>query len=451
LRSTRLSLSILLLVCLGWALSGSASAEQPREPFFPGAGSRAYDAFSYDVRIAYRGDGSVRASTAVKALATRRLTRLSLDFLGPRVSAVKVNGQPSKFSRSHGKLRVRLPRAVPKGAVLSTTIFYAGTPPKVTDPDGSQEGWYPTDDGALAVGEPQGTAAWIPCNNVPSDKAEFKFEVNVPARLKAVANGRLRGVERRDGRATYRWTEPAPMSSYLAVLDIGRGRLVRGEAVGEPSWTLVDPRLAKGSRRVLAALSGVVHFESRLLGGYPFDSAGSIVDYAPALGYALETQSRPIYTFVPDLTTLVHETAHQWFGDAVGVETWPQIWLNEGFATWTEWYYAERHGGRGAHAIFRRLFAVPASNEGFWNPPSGRPTSAKQLFDPSIYIRGAMALQALREKIGTKAMLRLLRRWIAEHRYGNATTEEFTVLAERISQQDLDRFFERWLYQQGKP
>jgi aminopeptidase N len=451
LRSTRLSLSILLLVCLGWVLAGGASAEQQTEPFFPGAGSSAYDAFSYDVRLAYRGDGSVRASTAMKALARKRLTEFSLDFLGPKVSAVRVNGRPSRFSRRDGKLRVRPARAVPKGTVLAATIFYAGTPPKVTDPDGSQEGWYPTDDGALAVGEPQGTAAWIPCNNVPADKAEFSFEVTVPARLKAVANGRLRKVERSGGQTTYRWTEPAPMSTYLAVLDIGRGRIVRGEAGGKPTWTLVDPRLTKGSQRVLAALPEVVRFESRFLGGYPFDSAGSIVDYAPALGYALETQSRPIYAFVPDLTTLVHETAHQWFGDAVGIETWPQIWLNEGFATWTEWYYAERHGGRGAHAIFRRLLRVPESNEGFWNPPSGRPTSARQLFDPSIYIRGAMALQALREKIGTKPMLRLLRRWIGEHRYGNATTEEFVLLAERVSRQELARFFQRWLYQRGKP
>jgi aminopeptidase N len=451
LRSTRLSLSILLLVVFGWAAAGAAWAEQPREPFFPAAGSRSYDAFSYDVRLAYRGDGSIRASTAIKALATKRLSDFSLDFFGPRVSSVKVNGRPARFSRSHGKLRVHAARAVPKGTVLATTISYAGTPPTVTDPDGSQEGWYRTYDGALAVGEPQGTAAWIPCNNVPADKASFEFAVTVPAGLKAVDNGRLRKVERRGGRTTYRWEEPAPMSTYLAVLDIGRGQLLKGEAGGEPAWTLVDPLLAEGSRRVLAALPEVVRFEARLFGGYPFDSAGSIVDFAPALGYALESQSRPIYAFTPDLTTLVHETAHQWFGDAVGIESWPQIWLNEGFATWTEWYYAERHGGRSAHAIFKRLLRVPASNEGFWNPPSGRPADARQLFDPSIYIRGAMALQALREKIGTKPMLRLLRRWVAEHRYGSATIEEFEALAEEVSGRNLSRFFQRWLYRPGKP
>jgi aminopeptidase N len=430
-----------------------AGAAAEREPFFPSAGSSAFDALHYDVELAYQPGkgGRVQARTKITAVARQRISELKLDFAGPRAIQVRVNGKIASRDRTARKLHVFLvDQIVPKGDTFRITVDYGGVPPTITDPDGSQEGWYRTDDGALAVGEPQGTAAWVPCNNVPADKASFDFAITVPARLKAVANGRLRKVERGRGRATYRWEEPAPMSTYLAVLDIGRGDLVKSEAGGEPTWT-VDPRLAKGSRHVLSALPEVVRFEAGLFGGYPFDSAGSIVDYAPALGYALETQSRPIYAFVPDLTTLVHETAHQWFGDAVGIERWPQIWLNEGFATWTEWYYAERHGGRSAHAIFQRLLRVPASKRGFWDPPSGRPTSAKQLFGPSIYIRGAMALQALREKIGTRPMLRLLRRWVAEHRYGNGTTEEFVDLAERVSLHDLERFFQRWLFQRGKP
>ena len=453
MRSTRLSLPILLLVCLGWVLAGSASAEQQEEPFFPRAGSREYDVLHYHVALSFlpKQGGRIQATAKLTGIANRSTNDFTLDYFGPKVAQARVDGEIAARERTDLKLHLIAGHEIHTGETFTITVHYAGVPPKVTDPDGSQEGWYRTDDGALAVGEPQGTAAWIPCNNVPADKARFDFAITVPAGLKAVANGRLRGVERRGGRTTYRWTEPAPMSTYLAVLDVGRGRIVRAEAVGRPTWTLVDPRLAQGSRHVLAHLPGVAHFEARLFGGYPFDSGGSIVDYAPALGYALESQSRPIYAFVPDLTTLVHETAHQWFGDAVGVETWPQIWLNEGFATWTEWYYAERHGGRSAHAIFRRLLRVPAGNERFWDPPSGRPASAKQLFDPSIYIRGAMALQALREKIGTKPMLRLLRRWVAEHRYGSGTTEEFTLLAERVSLQDLERFFQRWLYRRGKP
>jgi Peptidase family M1 domain len=235
------------------------------------------------------------------------------------------------------------------------------------------------------------------------------------------------------------------------VLNIGRGRIVKGRAGKLPTWTLVDPRQERGSRRPLAALPEVIGFEAGAFGAYPFDSAGSIVDYAPSLGYALESQSRPIYTFVPDVTTIVHETAHQWFGDSVGLERWPQIWLNEGFATWAQWYYAERHGGRTAQAIFKRLSAVPATDERFWNPPPARLGRAKDLFDGTVYVRGAMAVQALRQEIGTRPLLRLLRRWSAEHRHGSATIGQFTDLAEEVGDRELDDLFQRWLYQQGKP
>ena len=450
MRASRLSLLVALAALVLGSWVGPATAAD--EPFFPGAGSRAYDVEKYLVSLDYKPrSGRIAAATGIYAHAGDELRRFSLDFLGPRVVEVRVDTREARFRRRDGKLEIFPEKAVAEGDRFSVSVRYKGVPPKVVDPDGTPEGWYRTDDGVIAVGEPQGTAAWIPCNNVPWDKARFHFEVTVPAGLKAVANGRLGPVARPDGRARYRWSERAPMSPYLAVLNIGRGELVKSRAWGRPAWTLIDPRLARGSRPVLAALPEVIRFQSRLFGPYPFGAAGSIVDYAPELGYALETQSRPIYAYVPDLTTVVHETAHQWFGNSAGLERWPEIWLNEGFATWAQWYYAERHGGRSAKAIFERLYEVPASNEAFWNPPPGHPGTASHLFDPSVYVRGAMAVQALREEIGTKRLLRVLRRWTREHRYGSATIKEFILLAERVSDRDLDPLFRRWLYQRGKP
>jgi aminopeptidase N len=385
------------------------------------------------------------------ALPAQQLRRLTLDFFGPKVTAVRVNGKVAGFGRGGGKLTVLPKQPLPAGEYFTVAVSYSGVPPKITDPDGTNEGWYPTDDGVLAVGEPQGTAAWIPCDNVPGDKATFDIVVTVPKGLKAVANGRRHRVVRRGRLVRYEWREGRPMSTYLAVLDIGRGRIASSTVGGEPAYTLIDPRLEKRSLPVLAELPEIIRFESKLYGPYPFSSAGSIVDFAPKLGYALESQSRPIYPYVPDLTTVVHETAHQWFGDSVGLKRWPEIWLNEGFATWTEWYYAERHGRRSAHAIFSRLYKVPASDTEFWDPPSAHPGTPVHMFGPSVYVRGAMALEALRLKIGTKPMLRVLHRWAQTHRYGSGEIKEFIALAENISGRNLDPFFQRWLYRRGKP
>ena len=451
MRSTRLCLALVGLLVLAGAAQAIA-AEPAGEPFFPRAGSHAYDVSDYSVRLAYepqRG-GRVRAAVRIIATANRQLDGFSFDFVGPRVTGVQVGGRAVEFDRDGGKLGVFPDRPIPKGREFTTTVRYRGVPPKVIDPDGTEEGWYPTDDGVIAVGEPQGTAAWIPCNNVPWDKATFLFEVDLPARLRAVANGRQEPVERSGSHARYTWWERAPMSPYLAMLNIGRGQIVKGRAGKIPTWTLIDPRM-QAARKPLAALPEVIRFEAGVFGNYPFESAGSVVDYAPSLGYALESQSRPIYAYVPDVTTIVHETAHQWFGDSVGLERWPQIWLNEGFATWAQWYYAERHGGRTAQAIFNRLKKVPASNRGFWNPPPARLGRAKDIFDPTVYVRGAMAVQALRQEIGTKPLLHLLRRWTTEHRHGNATIGRFTELAEEVSGRDLADLFHRWLYRPGKP
>ena len=440
----------LALVSLAWgAIRGSSGIG---DGVIPHAGNGGYSVRAYDVHLAYApATARLQATTRIRARARRALRSFNLDLRGLRVRRVGVNGRAAAFRRRGAELIVRPRRALRSGVPFSVTVAYAGRPRSIRDPDGGIEGWVKTSDGAFVVGEPLGTETWMPLNNHPSDKAAFTITVAAPAGLKAVSNGRLLGVRRRRARLVWTWRERRPMAPYLATVAIGRGTLTKGRAGGFPSWVMLDPREAEESAPVLRRLGGIMRFFSRLYGPYPFTSTGAIVDRARRVGYALETQTRPIFDRAPGELVLAHEIAHQWFGNSVTPRRWSGIWLNEGFATWSEWIWSERHGGKSARRIFGQLMLRPGSARSLWNPPPGRVSLQRQLFATSVYLRGAMALQALRMKIGNRDFFQVLRRWAARNRYGYATTRRFIALSERVSGRQLDDLFARWLLEKGKP
>ena len=190
-----------------------------------------------------------------------------------------------------------------------------------------------------------------------------------------------------------------------------------------------------------------------LYGPYPFNAAGAIVDDAKVVGYALETQTKPVFEVMPDEWTLVHETAHMWYGDSVTLTDWHDIWLNEGFATFSNWMWSETKGTKSAAHQFKQYYNQPAQADWLWAEPTGatRPAPPTSSTGAPIYVRGAMTLQALREKIGDEAFFGMMRDWAAQHKYGNVTTLQFIALAEEHSGMDLDAFFQVWLYEPGKP
>jgi len=424
----------------------AAAGALDRDPIFPGVGSSAYDATHYDVRLAYQPhSGQLRATVAIEARAREALRRIGLDLAGLRVTAVRVDGVEASFRREGRKLLATPVTPLAAGRAFTVTVRYRGRPRAIFRRNGTVEGWFRTGDGALTIGESIGTATWLPCNERLTDKATFDFHLTVPSGLRAASNGRLRSVRRDGGRSTYSWREAQPMAAYLAVVNIGRARLQRSRIGRLPVWTMVDSRLPERRLRALDSLPSAIRFFSRAFGPYPFDSAGSIVDRTPIV-FALESQTRPIYGFLPERQVVVHETAHQWFGDSVGIARWSDIWLNEGLTTWAQWYYAEHHGGPTTRATFRRLLRENPPDSPLWQPPPGRPQKASDLFVPSIYVRGALAVEALRLEVGTPTLLKILRRWTAEHRHGAARIGEFIALAEELSDRDLQPLFNRWLY-----
>jgi aminopeptidase N len=158
-----------------------------------------------------------------------------------------------------------------------------------------------------------------------------------------------------------------------------------------------------------------------------------------------------VFDFVPDTATLVHELAHQWFGDSVTPADWSDIWLNEGFATYAELLWRARTHPAYPHRVFTRLYRTHSRSDPFWQIPVTRPGDPARLFGEAVYTRGAMALEALRIRIGSSDFLRLLKRWATLHRHGTATTRDFRALAERVSGRRLGHLFHVWLDVGAKP
>jgi aminopeptidase N len=445
-----LLVALLLLPAAAAAIPPTVGAPGSGDPFFPLAGNGGYDVGKYSLALSYQpATHELRGRATVTATAAQALSQFDLDLRGFRVAAVRVDGAPATFWRSGQELVIKPTAAIADGATFRVVVRYAGRPGPVTDPDGSSEGWVPTDDGAFVVGEPQGSPSWFPANDTPRDKALFDIRVTVPRGITVMANGVLVSHKTAGQRTTWLWRETDPMAPYLATATLGRFDLSRSSVDGVPSYVAVDKKMRH--RGVLRRLPGIIRFYASEFGPYPFTAVGAVVDRAPQVGYALETQTKPVFDSMPDEATLAHELSHQWYGDSVTLSAWPDIWLHEGFATWCEWLWSEHRGTKSAHDIFAKLYATPTSKTDFWNPPPGAPGTPVHLFDGTIYERGAMTLQALREKVGDQDFFAIMRAWAQDNRYGNVTTAQFIALAEQISGVDLGAFFQAWLYQEGKP
>ncbi|PBC85194.1 MULTISPECIES: M1 family metallopeptidase [unclassified Streptomyces] len=436
------------------APAASPGAPGIGDPYFPQLGNGGFDALHYDLGVSYHpGSGRLDGRTTLTARATQNLSAFDLDLQKLTVDSVRVNGRRAHFTRSGDEISVRPDFPLRRGKKFTVTLAYHGVPQALSGPIvfGSDYGWMKTKDGVFVACEPNAASTWFPSSDHPDDKATYDIRIDAPKGLTGVSNGRLISSGQAHGRSYAHWRESRPMATYLATATIGKFDVRTGTTPGgTPVYVAIDPTLPTGTIDVYKVTAEVTDYWSKVFGPYPFEETGAIVDDMPQAGFSLEVQSKPAYSAVRSEGTIVHEVAHQWFGDSVSVKQWKDIWLNEGFASYAQWLWTEHRGTLSAHDAFRKAYDARPASDAFWKVKVADP-QRDTMFAQAVYSRGAMTLQALRERIGDRAFFKLLPAWTSAHRYGNANTAQFIALAEKISGQQLDDLFTTWLKTDSKP
>ncbi|MEV6161771.1 M1 family metallopeptidase [Streptomyces sp. NPDC052052] len=428
------------------------------DPLFPYLGNPGYDVLSYDIGLTYHGSNNtpLDAVTTIDARTTEPLDRINLDFTRGTVSAVEINGRGVDFAIADEDLVIRAPSRLPAGTALRITVRHT------SDPRGNQDtgGWLRTADGLAMANQADAAHRVFPSNDHPADKAYFTFRITAPKDFTVVANGLWVGTDPHGAETTWTYRTAHPMATELAQVGIGRSTVV--ERTGPHGLPVRDVVPAADRERLepwLSRTPGQLAWMEQQVGRYPFENYGLLVA-ATDTGFELETQTlslferslftRPGYPQWYVESIMVHELAHQWFGDSVSPKTWSDLWLNEGHATWYEARYAEEHGGG---PLERRMREAYLKSDG-WRAAGGPPARPDKpgpgqklsLFRPVVYDGSALILYALRQEIGENAFDRLERSWLHRHRDSNATTADFVRTASLVAGRDLTSFFDGWLY-----
>ncbi len=425
---------------------------------YPNLGNGGYEVDHYHLDLRYATAAPTQAidgTVTIWAHATQALSRFNLDFAGTSVGAVTVDGRAAAHAWDGEELVITPARPLRRGEIFVVTVSDFAASPEVGDPNGFLDApFFATPDGSAWAGQPHNAHRIFPSNDHPRDKATFSFRVDVPAGTTAVANGELVAQYAAGGRAIWWYLHREPMATELAQLAVGAFTVTsRGPHDGVLVRDVTPTRLTAGLEPKLALEVSQLDWLRERLGDYPFRSYGSLVVDA-SLGFALETQTLSLYDalffdFPQEFwgPLMMHELAHQWFGNSVAPAQWSELWQNEGHATWYELTYAYDPDSPELTGLAQIVYSLGDIWRAVFGPVAA-PLSGdlNDLFNPNVYYGGALVLYALRQQIGDPAFRQLERTWVTKYRGRSASTADFIALASQVSGQDLTQFLNDWLY-----
>jgi aminopeptidase N len=403
--------------------------------------------------------GHLRGIVTAKVLSTvNTLTTVSFDLTNAlTVDSVKLGSAALSYSHINSTLTITLDRSYGIGELIVLEISYGGQPPS-TGLGSFTFDAYSGGPWIYTLSEPYGAMDWWPCKDHPSDKADSAdIWVTVDSTLKVGSNGRLVAViNNGNGTHTYRWSERHPISTYLISLAIARYAEFTNwwkytETDSMPVLNYILPSHLSSAQRNLPRTTGMLTIYSDLFGRYPFvDEKYGHAEFGWGGGMEHQTMTSLI-SFGSSL--VAHELSHQWFGDMITCANWPNIWLNEGFATYAEALYLERASGVAAYwsDIEYDMMSASYANGSVYVQDTA---DVNRLFDGNlVYSKGAVILHMLRHVLGDSTFFHALKSYALDprFRFNVASTEDFQAVCEAVSGRDLGFYFNEWVYGENYP
>ncbi len=385
---------------LGRLRVGLALSLPTADPYLPGHGDPAYSVRHYDLDLSYSVPGNRLSGDATLTVVTREpLQRIVLDLAHLEVAKVRVTGAALGHYRTRSdRLVIDLEQEVAADKELTVVVRYAGHPRPLVRKQHGDAGWEELTDGVIVAGQPHGSPTWFPCNDRPDDKATYRISLTTDPGYYVVANGKLVERTRHGSSETWVHEQDEPMSTYLATVQIGRYADWKPPGTpdnGVPLRIVAPADLDPGAfGAAFQRQHEMVDVFSRLFGPYPF-AGYTVVVTADDLEIPLESQS--LSTFGRNLVRgdwdavrlIAHELAHQWFGNAVTLASWRDIWLHEGFACYSRVAVV---GGVGRQARRRaRPRPLGAALRPRRGPAARRPRAGADVRRPGLQARRAHA------------------------------------------------------------
>jgi len=386
-----------------------------------------------------------------------------------QISAASVDGVAAQFTHADGLISVRLPVAWQAGERHAVRITYGGQPVEALNPpwiDGFV--WEQTPSGAPWIGvttEGSGGDLWWPCKDHPSDEPDegMTITVTVPDDLVALSNGRKTGEQHNaDGTLTTHWTVHYPINNYNVTLNIAPYVPVEAPYHGIDGtlnetiifWAI--PEHAEPAKKLWAEQGAkILTVLGKRFGEYPFLKDKYWVAETPYLGMEHQTIIAYGNNFKNNAygfdNLLLHETAHEWWGNKITARDWADFWIHEGFGSYAEAVYVNDTLGKEKYFEYMRRTCSHVGNR---TPiVQGENITASRAYIGDIYTKGSCVLHALRWLVGDEAFFQALYRFQTDpqYAYGLVDTQDFIDLVAQISGQDIDWFWQRYIYQAAAP